>query len=199
LITVPLGVWLAPAGSNAFIQYIPALPAKQQAATQMGYGNVIKTTVEFTGFFWEKNGNNSMPNAGFIFSDAVFPTWWTQNPVNVPQLTGWLAGPPSEKLAMMDEGGVKTIIIESLAEIFKLPIDILEQKIVSIVVTDWSKDPWALGGYSYDTVLSKTAKKIMMEPVNDRLFFAGEALYEGTHNGTIEAALESGSNAAKMM
>jgi monoamine oxidase len=198
LITVPLGIWLAPAASPASIQYIPGLREKQVAATQMGYGNVIKATIEFKDFFWENNGDQSMPGAGFIFSDAPFPTWWTQNPVNVPQLSGWLAGPPSEKLQLNEEE-LKTMAIESLSKIFKISIEQLEQKITSAVVTDWSKDPWALGGYSYDTVFSKTAKKIMMEPVNDKLFFAGEALYEGTHNGTIEAAFESGKNAAKMM
>jgi monoamine oxidase len=199
LVTVPLGVWQAPPGSQACITYIPSLPEKHVAAKLMGFGNVIKVVIEFTGFFWENNGTLSMPGAGFIFSDAIFPTWWTQNPLNVAQLNGWMAGPPSEKYKASGEEQLREIAIESLSGILRINKDLLKQKIKSIVVTDWSKDEWSMGAYSYDTIHSKPAKKILNMPVNDKLFFAGEALYEGRHNGTVEAAFESARNTLKIM
>ncbi len=194
LITVPLGVWKAHK-----INFSPDLPGKQHAAIQMGYGNVVKINIEFDSLFWENNGARSMPGAGFIFSDVAIPTWWTQEPVKVPQLTGWLAGPPADEYNHLPDEAVKAKAIESLAYIFGTTSQLIEQKIIAYIITNWHNDPFALGGYSYETLQSSVAKKIMMAPVNNTLFFAGEALYEGSHNGTVEAAFTSGRNAAKMM
>ena len=198
LVTVPLGVWQS-SSSLPHLLFTPELPEKQNAANQMGWGNVIKVMVEFTGFFWENNGKRSMPGAGFIFSDAEIPTWWTQNPSTLPQLFGWLAGPPAGKMNLADEEEIKSKCYHALSYIFQLEQKELAEKIKAIHIVNWGKDPYALGGYSYETVESATAKEIMIAPVNDRLFFAGEALYKGSHNGTVEAAFASGRNAAKMM
>ena len=140
-----------------------------------------------------------MPGAGFIFSDATFPTWWTQNPANVAQLNGWMAGPPSENYKASGEEHLKQIAIKSLSAIFGISKDLLHQGIKAMVVTDWSKDDWSMGGYSYDTIDSKQAKKIMSQPEANKLFFAGEALYDGKNNGTVEAAFESAKNVFKIM
>jgi monoamine oxidase len=59
-------------------------------------------------------------------------------------------------------------------------------------IEDWSKDRFALGGYSYDTLQTKNAKRILNTPIEQTVFFAGEGLYEGNAPGTVEAALVSG-------
>lgn len=194
LLTIPLGLW-----QQQSIQFVPALPLKQEAALQMGFGNVIKVNVEFTEAFWQSNCGHLMPGAGFIFSDAVFPTWWTQNPAPVAQLSGWLAGPPSHAFDDAGEDKIRQQAIVSLCYIFKISEPALREKIKDMLITNWRNDPFARGGYSYETTASASAKKILAKPVNDKLFFAGEALYSGSHNGTVEAAFVSGRNAAKMM
>ncbi len=55
------------------------------------------------------------------------------------------------------------------------------------------------GGYSYNTTSSAFAKSILSRPVNDAIFFAGEALFDGDSQGTVEAALQSGRTVAKMV
>ena len=65
----------------------------------------------------------------------------------------------------------------------------------------WGKDPYALGAYSYYTPKSGEAVQTLLQPVNGRLFFAGEALFVGEAaggvGGTVEAALASGVAAAR--
>jgi monoamine oxidase len=85
----------------------------------------------------------------------------------------------------------------SLAGIFGLPVLFLERELVASQITDWGVDPYALGAYSWDTLNSKKARQFLQQPVENTLYFAGEALYEGAHPGTVEAALISGLEAAK--
>ena len=52
------------------------------------------------------------------------------------------------------------------------------------------------GGYSYSLPASEQAKKVLATPVENTLFFAGEALYAGDAPGTVEAAFITGQEAA---
>src|SRR5262249_47958117 len=64
--------------------------------------------------------------------------------------------------------------------------------------TNWAKEPWALGAFSAASVGSQPARKILMEPANLRLYFAGEAAHE-TLWGTVGGAWESGERAAAII
>jgi monoamine oxidase len=61
--------------------------------------------------------------------------------------------------------------------------------------TQWNAEPWALGAFSAASPGAQPARRIMMEPVRDRLWFAGEAAHE-TLWGTVGGAWESGERAA---
>jgi monoamine oxidase len=61
--------------------------------------------------------------------------------------------------------------------------------------TRWNYEPWVLGATSAAVPGGQSARKIMMEPVRDRIFFAGEAVHE-TLWGTLGGAWESGERAA---
>jgi monoamine oxidase len=61
--------------------------------------------------------------------------------------------------------------------------------------TNWSRDPFALGAFSAAAPGGQGGRKLLMEPVRDRLFFAGEAVHE-TQWGTVGGAWESGERAA---
>ena len=68
------------------------------------------------------------------------------------------------------------------------------QLLTASAVVNWKKDPYSRGAYSYDTVGSIEAKKILNTPIEGTIYFAGEAFYEGTSPGTVEAALVSAKN-----
>jgi monoamine oxidase len=61
--------------------------------------------------------------------------------------------------------------------------------------TRWNHEPWALGAASAAVPGAQSARKVMMEPLNNRIFFAGEAAHE-TMWGTIGGAWESGERVA---
>jgi monoamine oxidase len=62
-------------------------------------------------------------------------------------------------------------------------------------VTRWNHEPWVLGASSVAAPGAQSARRIMMEPLGNRIFFAGEAAHE-TAWGTVGGAWESGERAA---
>jgi monoamine oxidase len=66
-------------------------------------------------------------------------------------------------------------------------------------IFNWQKEPWNRGAYSYSLVGSTEAKRICRNPVDKRIYFAGEAYYEGPYQGTVEAAVVSGLETARRL
>ncbi|MGB2303684.1 MAG: flavin monoamine oxidase family protein [Candidatus Puniceispirillales bacterium] len=63
------------------------------------------------------------------------------------------------------------------------------------ITTAWATDPWTLGSYSYARPGAAEMRKVLMEPIDDTIFFAGEAA-SITHYGTCHGAYISGRNTA---
>jgi|SRR5579884_2667521 len=61
--------------------------------------------------------------------------------------------------------------------------------------TRWNAEPWILGAASAAVPGGQAARRILLEPVNDTVWFAGEAAHE-TLWGTVGGAWESGERAA---
>ena len=61
--------------------------------------------------------------------------------------------------------------------------------------TQWSKEPWTQGAIATASPGWQGARRILMEPIRNRVFFAGEAVHE-TAWGTVGGAWESGTRAA---
>jgi monoamine oxidase len=62
--------------------------------------------------------------------------------------------------------------------------------------TRWNDEPWMLGAMSAAAPGEADARRILMEPVGGRVWFAGEAAHE-TRWGTVDGAWESGVRAAE--
>ena len=62
--------------------------------------------------------------------------------------------------------------------------------------TRWNHEPWVLGAVSTATPGAQPMRKVLMEPLNSRVFFAGEAAHE-TLWGTVGGAWESGERTAE--
>jgi monoamine oxidase len=203
LITVPLGIWQAPAGAEAGIGFFPPLPEKTEAAYALGYGHVIKFVLEFKKVIWKdialkKSTGADLRHLFFLFSNETVPTWWTQEPNEVPVLTGWLAGPSALQYTG-DEQQMIDDALRSLSSIFGMELEKLKNELLTARVFHWTNDPYSLGAYSYATLEAEQFMKQLMQPVRQKLFFAGEALDRGYGTGNVEAALGSGIEAAKEM
>jgi monoamine oxidase len=201
LITVPVGVLKAGEKEKGAIRFIPELEDKKKALQQLGYGDVIKILLQFNEVIpvsdqIRKDSTVEMNDLHMILSDKIVPTWWTQHPDDSSLLTGWLSGPKAASLKEESKEEIRNLALDSLAKIFGIKNKILEDKLQWWKVFNWSTDPFTRGSYSYSTLQTNEARQVMITPVENTLYFAGEALYDGPEMGTVEAALESGKEIA---
>ncbi|MEO7312882.1 MAG: NAD(P)/FAD-dependent oxidoreductase [Chitinophagaceae bacterium] len=191
LVTVPISI-LQQSLSKGHIEFLPVLDLIENNAVNIGFGAVIKVILQFRKAFWQED-------AGFILSNEIFPTWWTQLPDKIPRLTGWVGGPPAAAISNDTDSVILQKALASLAAIFNIGILDLEKELVQSWVFNWQKSEFVIGGYSYPTLNAEAAKSALTTPIEQTLFFAGEALYSGDHPGTVEAALDSGMRAASLI
>jgi monoamine oxidase len=201
IITVPLGVWNANEKAKGAIIYKPALTLKTQAASEMGFGSAMKILLKFEESFYKegflkKHGEADFSKLHMALTDQPIPTWWTQHPNDSSVLTGWLSGPGAVEIKNEDDEAVLLKSLHSLSRIFDIDLGQLKKNLEWWKVFNWTTDPFTLGSYSYSTLQTASARRLLMEPVEDTLFFAGEAVYEGPEMGTVEAALTSGRDVA---
>jgi monoamine oxidase len=183
IVTVPAGVL-----QSGDIEFNPALTTHAEAIHHLGFGDVIKILLEFRKPFWEERWKD----AGFFLSDEEIPTWWTQLPIQSNLLTGWVGGPLATAKSNETVPSLLSASLLSLSSIFGFTVKELEEQLVHHKIIFWRHHPYVKGGYSYNTVYSAVAKSVLAEPVLDTVYFAGEALYDGVSQGTVESALQSG-------
>lgn len=185
VITIPIGVL-----QQGTVRFSPELPFRKDIFNKIGFGGVIKFVVQFSQPFWESVIQTKYHQFAFIVSDAEVPTWWA-GPDGQPMLTGWWGG-PSTIHEDHDEAMLMKKALDSLCYIFDCGMDELKESILELRSINWVRDPFSRGAYAYATVSSAHARKILSIPIEDTLYFAGEALYSGSAMGTVEAALVSG-------
>ncbi len=202
LFTVPLGVWKSAAGTKGAIRIEPALPQKEKAWQQLGYGSAIKLNLLFKHAFWQNKEVLNRVHSGihplsFLLSDESIPTWWTQFPQESFVLTGWMAGPTASGGKYDDENYVLKEGLQSLSTLFRLTEKELRDLLIYAHITNWFTDPFARGAYSYTTVATKKVLPVAIAPVENTLFFAGEAFNDDVELGTVEAAFASAEKTVK--
>jgi monoamine oxidase len=79
---------------------------------------------------------------------------------------------------------------------FRLRRERLGDLLIACYTRDWQADPYSRGAYSYIPVGGLEAPRLLAEPVEDTLFFAGEATDPDGQNGTVHGAMASGRRAA---
>ena len=184
IITVPVSI-LKDLHGKASINLTPPLDEYINAFRQIGYGTVIKVIFGLKEKIWKDR-------TGFIFSNEMIPTWWTQHPVNNNLISGWAGGPAASRLSQHTDDELLEIATISLANIFDFIPTEMRNIILFKYVFNWSKYDESLGAYSFSTPDSASARKLLNTPLADTVYFAGEGLYEGAYSGTVEAALSSG-------
>jgi len=186
LVTVPLGVLKA-----GIIEFSPLLSGpKQEAVTSIGLDNCIKIVLKFIGPFWQSDAK-SILGALHIPEYRIYSAG-KDNSANT--LTATVTGEKAELLSAMSDGEIQAM---ALAELTTLH---LGQGVVAlfqqIYVKRWGADPLIRGGWSYPSLSGVGQKEVLAEPVNQKLFFAGEATNTNGHSGTIHGAMESAYRAA---
>ena len=185
----PWSAWAPRAVITLPIGVLPSLlREKRHALAKLESGPVVRVALAFREAFWEK----AHPGVAFFHSpSAPFPTFWTPLPMHAPLLTCWAGGP---KAARMTGSSAKTLLRQALASVRSVFPDAEEPK--AYLMHDWQADPFARGGYSYVKVGGTGARQALAEPLEETLFFAGEAT-DTEQSGTVGGALSSGLRAAR--
>lgn len=174
-----------------------AARAKAAAADDIGFGSVIKILLRFTRPWWRERPED-LVDMTFLLSDQTIPVWWTRYPDQHPVLTGWFGGPRTAGLNGLDSQELIDAGLSSLAAIFGLPRDDIARDLVATAATNWAHDPFARGAYSWATPRTRAAQTILAR-ADGPVLFSGEALYHGSDMGTVEAALASGLETARLI
>jgi monoamine oxidase len=176
------------------IRFVPEIPAQRAAAARLDTGTVVKLLLRFREPFWREIG----PLRDMLFLhdlEQPLPVWWTALDPEVPLLTAWAGGPQAERLPA-EEGALVEVAVGSLAAALGLGRRDVSRRLEGHHWHDWTADAFARGAYSWVRPGGADAYRELARPVDDTLFFAGEATAGGGYNATMEGAFRSGIRAA---
>jgi monoamine oxidase len=199
IVTVPVGVLQLPEGAAGAIRFNPALEQKRAALAGIISGPVLKVVLRFRNLFWEELDHGRYRDASFFYSpETTFPTFWTSMPMRSPFLNAWIGGPAASALSEKTDGQIVHKALESLHRMFGGSVPAGKAQLEAAFVHNWQRDPFACGAYSYVRVgYNDSARRNLAAPLEDTLFFAGEATDTENQAATVTGALQSGARAAR--
>lgn len=185
VVTLPLGVLQA-----GQVRFDPALPADKQAAiTGLGSGQVNKLILKFKERFWPE----SLPALLTTLDSQIWwrPGWGRAN--EAPIVTGYMGGQAAERFMALGEERAIVEGLHHLEQMFGLKE--LQRQLETGWLVAWPADIYTKMGYSYVPVGGAGLRDRLAAPVEQVLFFAGEATSRECAS-TVHGALESGFRAA---
>jgi monoamine oxidase len=197
IVTLPVGV-LRHSGDETEVVFDPGLPAvKRDALHSIEMGHAVKVALWFRTAFWERIRDGRYGDAGFFRCvGQPFPTYWTQFPLRSELIVAWTGGPKATALSGIPQAELIGRALNGFGILFGEPARAREE-FEDGAMHDWSHDPFARGAYSYVAVGGGDARAALAAPVDDTLFFAGEATSNDGQGGTVNGALETGERAAR--
>ncbi len=191
IVTVPLGVLKAGA-----IAFSPRLADKEDAVSRLEMGDAERVSLCLAGDAWV--APERFPPGGFLMTgEPPFPVWWVSRPPPFPVVTGWAGGRNARALAGMSSAARVDAAVAAAAAALEVAPDRLRQELRGGFTHDWLADPFARGAYSYPGVGGSEAGDELAVPIDETLFFAGEATESDGNNGTVHGAIASGRRAAR--
>ncbi|MEB3226285.1 MAG: NAD(P)/FAD-dependent oxidoreductase [Synechococcus sp.] len=187
IITLPLGVLKA-----GQVEFSPTLPdAKQKAIAALGVGVLNKCYLRFEKVFWPED----MDWLEQVAEETGFWTEWVNlaGVTDLPILLGFNAATQGREMETWTDEAIVTSAMATLRHLFGEEIP----EPIDYQITRWAADPFARGSYSFNAVGSTPdMRDRLAEPLEDQLFFAGEAT-ERQYFGTAHGAYLSGLRVAE--
>lgn len=103
-----------------------------------------------------------------------------------------LAGHAGAELADKGESAMTDFALDWISGIFGSRA---KRAVSRMRATSWKKEPWVLGAFSSGPPGAQDARKALAEPLNDAVWFAGEAVHQNLW-GTVGGAWQDGERAA---
>jgi monoamine oxidase len=182
VMTFPLGVL-----KQGSVRFEPPLPeSKQTAINNLGMGLLGKVYLKFAEAFWDEeiDGFEYIGETAEEFGDFMSFVPY----VGAPVLLAFHGGETGFALEELSDDEIIARAMKTLRTIFGESIPEPE----GYLITRWSKDPLAVGAYSYiPPFASGDDYDALFAPVGDVLFFAGEATSR-EYPATVHGAYLSG-------
>ena len=185
IVTVPISILKA-----NHINFYPALPKdKQHAIQKIGMDAGMKIILKFKQPFWQDN-------TGSIFGELI-PEYWITSIGRSQRdhvITAFVHGVNAEYLSHEGEKSI-TYILNELDKMFGEGV--ASQSLEKYYLMDWFKEPFVRGTYSYDKVGIGNSRQVLAQPIDGKVFFAGEATCYNGHHASIHGAIESAERVVK--
>jgi monoamine oxidase len=160
-------------------------------------GHVVKVALQFRTAFWERIHDRRYHDAAFFRgAGQPFASYWTQLPMRSELIIAWVGGPKAMALRSVASPELIASALSGFGELVG-ESDVAREEFEGGLTHDWSHDPFSRGAYSYLKVGGGDARTSLGSPVDDTLFFAGEATSDDGQGGTVNGALVTGERAAR--
>ena len=163
IVTVPTSILAA-----EVVRFEPSMPGKVEAARGLPLGVDDKLFISLS---------DRLPgiehDAYLVGSTTSRETMSYQvRPLDRPAIYCFFGGRFAARLEREGEGAMFSFAAGELARLFGSDV---RKQIAPLAATAWLHDPWARGSYSYALPGHADDRALLAAPVDDRLFFAGEA------------------------
>jgi monoamine oxidase len=163
IVTVPTSILAA-----EVLRFDPPLPAKLAAAAGLPLGVDDKLFISLS-----DPPSVIEPDTFLVGSTTSRETMTYQvRPLNRPAIYCFFGGRWAAALEREGKAGMFAFAAGELARLFGNDI---RRRIAPLASTAWLQDKWARGSYSYARPGHADDRAVLAAPVDDRLFFAGEA------------------------
>ncbi len=184
IITVPVTILQQDA-----IKFIPPLAKeKVEAFSKIGMGPGMKVFLKFKTKFYHDNiaggqvcSSYSNENIGKTGNDNV--------------LLAFIMGDQAKNLS--DLGKDDLILNKLLEELDLMYNGQATENYIDGHVIDWTTNSFIRGAYSYSKVGCGNAREVASEPIDDKIYFAGEAMNIIGHNSCVHGAMETSAREVK--
>jgi monoamine oxidase len=173
--------------ANERLSFTPALPRKTQAAQGLPLGLDDKLFLAL-----DRAEEFDADVRVFGHTDRAATAAYHFRPRGQPMIEAYFGGTCAAELEAAGDGAFFDFAVAELTQVFGSAFG---RRVKPIGIHRWGLDPLALGSYSFALPGYADCRATLAEPVDDRLFFAGEAC--SPHDfSTAHGAWQSGVTAA---
>ncbi|MCC6818509.1 MAG: FAD-dependent oxidoreductase [Bacteroidia bacterium] len=192
IVTVPLSILKIKSSQAYGIAFKPSLPeSKIKAMDMLGMDSSLKIFLKVNKKFWSSESSSIYVNSKI----GKFEILKSNASSGQYLLSATIHGENADILNNMSE----TEIIDLIKEEWKEQINETASKsIIEHKVIFWGKEKFIQGSFSYHKVGSHAETRTeLFRPIEDRLYFAGEACNTKNNSGTIHGAIETAKEVVK--
>jgi monoamine oxidase len=182
IVTVP-----TPLIAEARLRFSPDLPAVREACDGLPLGLADKV-------FFGLHEPEMFPVEGHLFGriDRTATGSYHLRPFGRPYVEVYLGGRQARALEAEGRGAATAFATDELVNLVGSDV---RRKIHPLGETAWASDPHSLGAYSHALPGRSGARAVLYEPIDDRIFLAGEAVSAHSYS-TAHGAWRTGEDAA---